>query len=249
MPVMPAPTTSTSTSARRRVVRFAVRHRCWSALYRPVSIRDATTQSESERGISWRSSIRSRRAPGPLRDGAARPGPKERYYDPDFFALEAEQLWPRTWQMACRLEEIPRAGRLRRVRDPRPVGHRACAPTTARHAPSRTPAATGASRSSRAGAPARAGSPARSTAGATAPTARTPSVTRSAGRSPSTTSQPGDIDLRPVRCETWGGCAWINLDDDAPAAARLHRAVRHDPRRLEGRVAARRVVVRVSASR
>ena len=20
----------------------------------------------------------------------------------------------------------------------------------------------------------------------------------------------------PVRCETWGGCAWINLDDDAP---------------------------------
>src|SRR5512145_3462616 len=33
---------------------------------------------------------------------------KERYYDPDFFRLEAEQLWSRTWQMACRLEEIPR---------------------------------------------------------------------------------------------------------------------------------------------
>src|SRR3546814_8185460 len=29
--------------------------------------------------------------------------PKERYYDPDFFQLEAEQLWPRIWQMACRL--------------------------------------------------------------------------------------------------------------------------------------------------
>jgi phenylpropionate dioxygenase-like ring-hydroxylating dioxygenase large terminal subunit len=27
---------------------------------------------------------------------------------------------------------------------------------------------------------------------------------------------PGDIDLTPVRCETWGGCAWINLDADAP---------------------------------
>jgi phenylpropionate dioxygenase-like ring-hydroxylating dioxygenase large terminal subunit len=26
----------------------------------------------------------------------------------------------------------------------------------------------------------------------------------------------GDIDLVPVRCETWGGCAWINLDDTAP---------------------------------
>ncbi|MGN6472349.1 MAG: aromatic ring-hydroxylating oxygenase subunit alpha, partial [Mycobacteriales bacterium] len=32
---------------------------------------------------------------------------KERYFDPEFFALEAEQLWPRVWQMACRLEEIP----------------------------------------------------------------------------------------------------------------------------------------------
>ncbi len=29
--------------------------------------------------------------------------------------------------------------------------------------------------------------------------------------------QPGDIDLTPVRCETWGGCAWINLSDEAPS--------------------------------
>ena len=36
--------------------------------------------------------------------------PKERYYDPEFYALEAEQLWPRVWQMACRLEEIPEPG-------------------------------------------------------------------------------------------------------------------------------------------
>src|SRR5688572_7784629 len=36
--------------------------------------------------------------------------PKERYYDPDFYALEVEQLWPRVWQMACRLEEIPNPG-------------------------------------------------------------------------------------------------------------------------------------------
>ena len=28
--------------------------------------------------------------------------------------------------------------------------------------------------------------------------------------------QPDDINLTPVRCELWGGCAWINLDDDAP---------------------------------
>ena len=28
--------------------------------------------------------------------------------------------------------------------------------------------------------------------------------------------QAGDIDLVPVRCELWGACAWINLDDAAP---------------------------------
>ena len=56
---------------------------------------------------------------------------------------------------------------------------------------------------------------------------------------------PEDLDLTPVRCEVWGGCAWINLDDDAPAAAPVHRAVRHRPRRLEGRVDAGRVVVRL----
>ncbi|MFC7886901.1 SRPBCC family protein [Streptomyces sp. NPDC057376] len=33
--------------------------------------------------------------------------PRERYYDRGFFDLENEKLWPRTWQMACRLEEIP----------------------------------------------------------------------------------------------------------------------------------------------
>ena len=32
---------------------------------------------------------------------------KERYFDADFYQLEVEMLWPRVWQMACRLEEIP----------------------------------------------------------------------------------------------------------------------------------------------
>ena len=36
--------------------------------------------------------------------------PARRYYDPEFFALERERLWPRVWQMACRLEEIPKPG-------------------------------------------------------------------------------------------------------------------------------------------
>jgi phenylpropionate dioxygenase-like ring-hydroxylating dioxygenase large terminal subunit len=36
--------------------------------------------------------------------------PRERYFDRDFFELENEKLWPRVWQMACRLEEIPNVG-------------------------------------------------------------------------------------------------------------------------------------------
>ena len=32
---------------------------------------------------------------------------RERYFDREFFELEKELLWPRVWQMACRLEEIP----------------------------------------------------------------------------------------------------------------------------------------------
>jgi phenylpropionate dioxygenase-like ring-hydroxylating dioxygenase large terminal subunit len=34
----------------------------------------------------------------------------QRYYDPEFFAMENELLWPRVWQMACRLEDIPKPG-------------------------------------------------------------------------------------------------------------------------------------------
>src|SRR5258707_14165695 len=36
--------------------------------------------------------------------------PKQRYYDPEFYALEAELFWPRVWQIACRLEEFPVRG-------------------------------------------------------------------------------------------------------------------------------------------
>src|SRR5579872_3658396 len=32
--------------------------------------------------------------------------PAPRYYDTGFADLEDERLWSRTWQMACRLEEI-----------------------------------------------------------------------------------------------------------------------------------------------
>jgi len=36
--------------------------------------------------------------------------PAQRYYDEKFFELEKEHLWSKVWQMACRLEEIPEVG-------------------------------------------------------------------------------------------------------------------------------------------
>jgi phenylpropionate dioxygenase-like ring-hydroxylating dioxygenase large terminal subunit len=36
--------------------------------------------------------------------------PKERYVSAEWLAAEYERLWPRVWQMACRLEQIPVVG-------------------------------------------------------------------------------------------------------------------------------------------
>ena len=36
--------------------------------------------------------------------------PAARYYDQSFYDLEVEKLWPHVWQMACRLEQIPKVG-------------------------------------------------------------------------------------------------------------------------------------------
>ncbi|MCU1463699.1 MAG: (2Fe-2S)-binding protein [Acidimicrobiales bacterium] len=36
--------------------------------------------------------------------------PAQRYYDSEFYAAENELLWPRVWQMACFLAEIPHPG-------------------------------------------------------------------------------------------------------------------------------------------
>ncbi|MFC5463099.1 aromatic ring-hydroxylating oxygenase subunit alpha [Massilia niabensis] len=36
--------------------------------------------------------------------------PNDSYIDPDFARLEEERLWPKVWQLACRLEEIPNVG-------------------------------------------------------------------------------------------------------------------------------------------
>jgi phenylpropionate dioxygenase-like ring-hydroxylating dioxygenase large terminal subunit len=36
--------------------------------------------------------------------------PAARYFDEEFYRLECERLWPNAWQMACRLEQIPEVG-------------------------------------------------------------------------------------------------------------------------------------------
>ena len=171
---------------------------------------------------------------------------KERYFDPDFYRLECESSWPRVWQMACRLEEIPRPrdyveyeildqsivlvrGDDMEVR----AFENAC-----RHR---------GVRSSR---------DADGVTGFNCPfhgwryglDGKNTGVTRGA-RSPSTTSKPGDIDLVPVRCETWGGCAWINFDHGAPPLRQCLEPAATVARRLEGRVASGREVVRVPPAR
>jgi phenylpropionate dioxygenase-like ring-hydroxylating dioxygenase large terminal subunit len=139
---------------------------------------------------------------------------KERYFDAGFFALEAEQLWPRVWQMACRLEEIPGPGDFAEyefldqsvivLRD-EDLGVRAFQ-NVCRHRGVRVVQGRGTADS-----------------GFTCPfhgwcygldggNTHVPQRRTFAEHN----LEPGDIDLTPVRCETWGGCAWINLDDDAP---------------------------------
>jgi phenylpropionate dioxygenase-like ring-hydroxylating dioxygenase large terminal subunit len=46
-------------------------------------------------------------SPAEIRDDFV---PKDVYFSKDFAELEAERLWPRVWQLACRLEEIPNVG-------------------------------------------------------------------------------------------------------------------------------------------
>lgn len=140
--------------------------------------------------------------------------PKQRYFDPDFYQMEVELLWPRVWQMACRLEEIPAAGDfveyeildqsviVLRTQDLDVLAfENAC-----RHRGVRIVKGRGTGKS-----------------GFTCPfhgwcyglDGRNTFVSR-AQTFAEHNMEPEELDLTPVRCEVWGGCAWINLDDEAP---------------------------------
>ena len=140
--------------------------------------------------------------------------PKERYYDPSFYQLEAELLWSRVWQMACRLEEIPDPGDFveYEILDQSVVVVRAedrsvrAYQNVCRHRGVKVVEGRGTLQG-----------------GFTCPfhgwcyglDGVNTFVSQSRMFSEHNL-QPGDIDMTAVRCETWGGCAWINLDDGAP---------------------------------
>ena len=139
---------------------------------------------------------------------------KERYVDPEFFRMEAELLWPRVWQMACRLEEIPaehdfveyefldQSVVVVRTGD---GGVRAFQ-NACRHRGVRVAQGAGTCES---------GFVCPFHGWCYGPDGTNTFVTQSKTFA-AHNLQPEDLDLTPVRCETWGGCAWINLDDAAP---------------------------------
>jgi phenylpropionate dioxygenase-like ring-hydroxylating dioxygenase large terminal subunit len=164
--------------------------------------------------------------------------PAQRYYDQEFYDLEREMLWPRVWQMACRLEEIPKPGDfvvyeifeqsviVTRV-DEKTIKayHNHCRHRGVKLACDRGNAANGFTcpfhgwRFGKDG---------------KCEFVFTPSVferDQLKGK---------DLALRECRIETWGGCAFINFDDNAPplrpsidAFANIHDAWQVESLRTE----------------
>jgi phenylpropionate dioxygenase-like ring-hydroxylating dioxygenase large terminal subunit len=144
--------------------------------------------------------------------------PKDRYFDEEFYRLEAELLWPRVWQMACRLEEIPQPRDFAEYEflDQSVVVVRTddmgvqAFQNACRHRGVRLVQGQGTCDS---------GFICPFHGWCYGPDGTNTFVTR-ARTFAEHNLQPGDLDLTPVRCEVWGGCAWINLDADAPPLRR-----------------------------
>jgi nitrite reductase/ring-hydroxylating ferredoxin subunit len=156
------------------------------------------------------------RADNPLRITRPELIPTRRYYDQDFYQLECERLWPHAWQMACRLEQIPEVGDwveytilgrsviVVRTREGVKAFHNHC-----RHR----------------GVPLAAGGHGNcASKGFTCPFHgwrwnMEGECTFVYGRHLFSEDllAKDQLALRPCRVETWGGCAFINFDDDAPS--------------------------------
>jgi nitrite reductase/ring-hydroxylating ferredoxin subunit len=141
--------------------------------------------------------------------------PTRRYFDQQFYDLECERVWPHIWQMACRLEQIPEPGDwveyrnlnksviVVRTRDGVKAFHNAC-----RHRGVELASGHGNCRAT----------------GFICPfhgwrwnmDGVNTFVYGKHLFSERQLSGP-DLALRPCRVELWGGCAFINFDDDAPS--------------------------------
>ena len=141
--------------------------------------------------------------------------PRERYYDREFFELEKEYLWPRGVADGVPAGGDPGAGRLRRVRDLRPVD-RGGAPArpVGEGVLQRVPAPRDAAVQGHRPRGRRPDRRARSTDGDGTSTAPTRSCTAPTGFDPECL-RPDDIRLRECKVDTWGACVWINMDPDA----------------------------------
>jgi nitrite reductase/ring-hydroxylating ferredoxin subunit len=141
--------------------------------------------------------------------------PTPRYYDDEFYRLENERLWPHVWQMACRLEQIPNVGDwieysnlgksviIVRAKDGVKAYHNAC-----RHRGVQLAKGHGSCEIQ----------------GFSCPFHGwrwniEGQNTFVYGKHLFTEHQldQADLALKPCRVEEWGGCAFINLDDNAPS--------------------------------
>lgn len=157
--------------------------------------------------------------------------PAPRYYDEAFYKLERQLLWSRTWQMACRIQEIPDVGDwveyrifdksviIVRAESGIKAFHNAC-----RHRGMRV--ARGRGHCSKNGFVC-------SFHGWQYNIEGKNTFVYGAEKFSANSLKAAELNLRPCRVETWGGCAFINFDKDAtpfidhigPTAARLALAI------------------------
>jgi len=143
--------------------------------------------------------------------------PTQRYYDKEFYRLETERLWPHVWQMACRLEQIANVGDyveytnlgksviVVQTKDGVKAFHNACRHRgvpfvgEGEHGNCKTPGFICPFHGWRWNIEGK--------------------NTFVYGRHMFSEEQldSADLALRACRVETWGGCAFINFDDDAPS--------------------------------
>ena len=154
--------------------------------------------------------------------------PAQRYYDAAFYELEKQHLWPKVWQMACRLDEIQNPGDyvVYDNLDQSVIVMRVDATTIkAYHNHCRHRGVQLVTRSGY------------SSGGFICPFhgwrwnrgGESTFVFTPEAYAPDNLCA-DDVNLVAVRCETWGGCAFINLDPDA---APLRASLGHFAERME----------------